>query len=436
MRINIYGLGYVGSVSAACLAADGHDVLGVDVDRVKVDSINRGLSAVVEPGLSDLIACGVRSGKLRATCDQVEDADVSIVCVGTPSNENGSLGLDYLARAAAQIGEFLKGKTAYHVVCVRSTVLPGTIETVVIPALEQHSGRAAGRDFGVCMNPEFLREGTSIKDYRCPPQTIIGEFDARSGEVIERLYADLPAPVVRTKLANAEMVKYVSNAYHALKITFANEIGNIAKRLGLDGREVMEIFCRDEKLNISAAYLQPGFAFGGSCLPKDMRALLHKAKELDLEPPVLRSVLASNTNQVDEAYKLIKKTGKKKIAMLGLSFKPGTDDLRESPIAELIEILIGKGHQVAIYDKEVSLARLHGANRAYIEHVIPHISCLMKSTIEDAIEGSEVVVVAKRSLEFEQTIRNMNNGHAVIDLASILADSREHKGHSYEGICW
>jgi GDP-mannose 6-dehydrogenase len=436
MRINIYGLGYVGSVSAACLAADGHDVLGVDVDRVKVDSINRGLSAVVEPGLSDLIGCGVKSGKLRATCDQVEDADVSLVCVGTPSNENGSLCLDYLARAAAQIGEFLKGKTAYHVVCVRSTVLPGTIETIVIPALEQYSGRKAGRDFGVCMNPEFLREGTSIKDYRCPPQTIIGQFDERSGELIEQLYAGLPAPVVRTKLAVAEMVKYVSNAYHALKITFANEIGNIAKRLGLDGREVMEIFCRDEKLNISAAYLQPGFAFGGSCLPKDMRALLHKAKELDLEPPVLRSVLASNTNQVDEAYKMIKKTGKKKIAMLGLSFKPGTDDLRESPIAELIEMLIGKGHQVSIYDKEVSLARLHGANRAYIEHVIPHISCLMKSTIDGAIEGSEVVVVAKRSSEFEQTIRNMNNGHAVIDLASILADPREHKGHSYEGICW
>jgi len=436
MKINIYGLGYVGSVSAACLAADGHDVLGIEVDRVKVDSINRGLSAVVEPGLSDLIACGVKSGKLRATCDQVEDADVSIVCVGTPSNENGSLCLDYLARAAAQIGEFLKGKTSYHVVCVRSTVLPGTIETLVIPALEQHSGRRAGRDFGVCMNPEFLREGTSIKDYRCPPQTIIGQFDERSGDVIERLYASLPAPVVRTRLAVAEMVKYVSNAYHALKITFANEIGNIAKRLGLDGREVMDIFCRDEKLNISAAYLQPGFAFGGSCLPKDMRALLHKAKELDLEPPVLRSVLTSNTNQVDEAYKLIKKTGKKKIAMLGLSFKPGTDDLRESPIAELIEILIGKGHQVSIYDKEVSLARLHGANRAYIEHVIPHISCLMKSTIDSAIEGSEVVVVAKRSSEFEQTIRNMNNGHAVIDLASILADPREHKGHSYEGICW
>jgi GDP-mannose 6-dehydrogenase len=436
MRINIYGLGYVGSVSAACLAADGHDVLGVDVDRVKVDSINRGLSAVVEPGLSDLIGCGVKSGKLRATCDQVEDADVSIVCVGTPSNENGSLCLDYLARAAAQIGEFLKGKTAYHVVCVRSTVLPGTIETLVIPALEQNSGRKAGRDFGVCMNPEFLREGTSIKDYRCPPQTIIGQFDERSGEVIAQLYAALPAPVVRTKLAVAEMVKYVSNAYHALKITFANEIGNIAKRLGLDGREVMDIFCRDEKLNVSAAYLQPGFAFGGSCLPKDMRALLHKAKELDLEPPVLRSVLASNTNQVDEAYKMIKKTGKKKIAMLGLSFKPGTDDLRESPIAELIEILIGKGHQVSIYDKEVSLARLHGANRAYIEHVIPHISCLMKSTIDSAIEGSEVVVVAKRSSEFEQTIRNMNNGHAVIDLASILADPRDHKGHSYEGICW
>jgi GDP-mannose 6-dehydrogenase len=436
MKINIYGLGYVGSVSAACLAAAGHDVLGIDIDTAKVESINRGQSAVVEPGLSELINAGVVSGKLRATVDQIEDADVSMVCVGTPSNENGSLGLHFVTRAMAQIGEFLKARSAYHVVCIRSTVLPGTLTSLVVPALEQHSGKKAGKDFGVCMNPEFLREGSSIKDFYAPPFTIIGEFDSRSGDVIQQLYADISAPVIRTKLGVAEMVKYAGNAYHALKVTFANEIGTICKRLGLDGREVMEIFCRDDKLNVSAAYLQPGFAFGGSCLPKDLRALLHRAKEVDLEPPVLRSVLVSNTNQIDEAYRLIKKTGKKKIAMLGLSFKPGTDDLRESPIAELIEILLGKGHDVSIYDREVSLARLHGSNRTYIEHTIPHISRLMRLSIEDAIHGSEVIVVAKRSPEFADSLRRIDtNGHCVIDLASIFAEGTAQKG-AYEGICW
>jgi GDP-mannose 6-dehydrogenase len=436
MKINIYGLGYVGSVSAACLAASGHDVLGIDVERAKVDGINRGVSTVVEPGLSELIGEGVASGKLRASTESDDGADVSIVCVGTPSNENGSLCLDYVARASAQIGEVLRRKAAYHVVCIRSTVLPGTIETLVIPALELHSGKKAGRDFGVCMNPEFLREGSSIRDFHCPPFTIIGELDARSGDAVEAVYQGIPAPIVRTRLAVAEMVKYAGNAFHALKITFANEIGNLSKRLGLDGREVMEIFCRDKKLNVSDAYLQPGFAFGGSCLPKDLRALLHKAKELDLEPPVLRSILTSNTNQVEQAYRMIKKTGKKKIAMLGLSFKPGTDDLRESPIAELIEILIGKGHEVAIYDREVSLARLHGSNRAYIEHTIPHISRLMKTSLESALEGSEVVVVAKKSPEFEEKLKGSLNGHCVVDLVSILSDTDEQKGHGYEGICW
>ena len=435
MRINIYGLGYVGSVSAACLAAAGHEILGIDIDQSKVNSINRGESAVVEPGLSDLIKQGVTSGKLRATTDQIADAEVSLVCVGTPSNENGSLCLDYIVRAAAHIGEFLRTATSYHVVCIRSTVLPGTINSSIIPSLEQHSGKKAGRDFGVCMNPEFLREGSSIKDFYAPPFTIIGQIDARSGDVVARLYDGISAPVIRTELGVAEMVKYAGNAYHALKVTFANEIGNICKRLGLDGREVMEIFCRDDKLNVSAAYLQPGFAFGGSCLPKDMRALLHRAKELDLEPPVLRSVLVSNTNQVEEAYRLIKKTGKKKIAMLGLSFKPGTDDLRESPIAELIEMLLGKGHQVSIYDKEVSLARLHGSNKSYIEHTIPHISCLMKPSIEGAIEGSEVIVVAKRSPEFKEALTNMN-GHHVVDLASVITELDEDKESQYEGICW
>ena len=436
MRINIYGLGYVGSVSAACLAAEGHDVLGLDIDRLKVDSINNGLSAVVEPGLSELVNAGVAAGKLRASTEAAENADVSMVCVGTPSNENGSLRLDYVARAASQIGDFLKQAPSYHVVCVRSTVLPGTVEGMVVPLLEQQSGKKAGRDFGVCMNPEFLREGSSIADFHSPPFTIIGEIDPESGDVIEALYAGVNAPVIRTKVAVAEMVKYASNAYHGLKVTFANEIGNICKRLGLDGREVMDIFCRDAKLNVSPAYLQPGFAFGGSCLPKDLRALLHKARELDLEPPVLRSVLVSNANQIEEAYRLIKRTGKRRIAMLGLSFKPGTDDLRESPIAALVEILLGKGLDVAIYDREVLLARLHGSNRAYIEHTIPHISRLMKPSVESAIADAELIVVAKRSPEYREPLSQLANGARVIDLASLFAGGIREGGTEYEGICW
>ena len=436
MKINVYGLGYVGSVSAACLAAEGHSVLGIDVDGLKVDCINRGTSAVVEPGLAELIGSGVAAGRLRATTGAADDANVSMVCVGTPSNENGSLCLDYVARAAAQIGEFLSNRDSYHVVCIRSTVLPGTVEGTVIPLLEQHSGRTAGQDFGVCMNPEFLREGSSIADFHQPPMTVIGELDARSGDVVQELYAGVAAPMVRTKIGNAEMVKYTANAFHGLKVTFANEIGNLCKRLGLDGREVMDIFCRDEKLNISAAYLQPGFAFGGSCLPKDLRALLHRARELDLEPPVLRSVLVSNMNQIDEAYRMIKRSGKRKIAMLGLSFKPGTDDLRESPIAALVELLVGKGHDVSIYDREVLLARLHGSNRAYIEQTIPHISRLMKPSIDSALKDCEVIVIGKRSAEYQEPIRRFANSHQVIDLASLFAASVDHEAMVYEGICW
>ena len=434
MNINVYGLGYVGSVSAACFADRGHHVLGIDVDPLKVDTLNRGGSAVVEPGLPELIARGVEAGRLRATTGPADGADVSIVCVGTPSNENGSLCLDYVARAASEIGERLRTMPDYHVVCIRSTVLPGTVESVVIPLLEEQSKKKAGEDFGVCMNPEFLREGSSIADFHAPPMTVIGELDPRSGEAIAGLYADIPAPVIRTRLAVAEMVKYVANAYHGLKVSFANEIGNLCKRLGLDGREVMDIFCRDDKLNVSAAYLQPGFAFGGSCLPKDLRALVHRAQELDLEPVVLRSVLSANSHQIEEAYRLIKHTGKRKIAVLGLSFKPGTDDLRESPIAALVEMLLGKGHEVAIYDREVLLARLHGTNRAYIEQAVPHISRLMKPSIDSAIEGAELVVVGKRSHEYRERLAQMSNGHRVIDLASLFAGGET--GPEYEGICW
>ena len=435
MRINVYGLGYVGSVSAACLAAGGHDVLGIDVDRTKVDHISRGKSTVIEPGLEELIAGVVSAGKLRASTAGEPDAQLSMVCVGTPSNENGSLCLDFVTRAAAQIGESLAGTRAYHVVCVRSTVLPGTVEGVLIPELERHSGLQAGRDFGVCMNPEFLREGTSIKDYYQPPFTIVGELDERSGDVVSSLYAGLAAPVVRTRLANAEMVKYACNAFHALKITFANEIGNVCKRMGLDGREVMDIFCMDDRLNISPVYLKPGFAFGGSCLPKDVRAILHRAGTVDLDLPVLRSVLPSNALQIDHAFRLIRKTGKRRVTMLGLSFKPGTDDLRESPMAELAELLIGKGYDVSIYDREVSLARLHGSNKAYIEHVIPHISSLLKATVGEALDGAEVVVLAKRSAEFQAALTGRAPGQHVIDLAGFV-EPGDKEADGYEGICW
>jgi GDP-mannose 6-dehydrogenase len=285
------------------------------------------------------------------------------------------------------------------------------------------------------MNPEFLREGSSIRDYSQPPFTIVGELDQASGDVVASLYSSLPAPVLRTRLATAEMVKYACNAYHALKITFANEIGNTCKRLGLDGREVMNIFCRDDKLNISSVYLQPGFAFGGSCLPKDVRAILHRAAELDLELPVLRSILPSNNTQIDQAFRLIKKTGKKRVALLGLSFKPGTDDLRESPMAELAEMLIGKGYEVSIYDREVSLARIHGSNKAYIEHVIPHISSLLKESVKIALEGAEVVVIAKRSPEFQEALDSRTPDQHIIDLVGLVEIGQKEQG-AYEGICW
>jgi GDP-mannose 6-dehydrogenase len=436
VKICIYGLGYVGSVSAACLAGDGHDVIGVDIDHAKVESINAGIPPVLEPGLAELTAEAVRSNRLRATVGAPGDVDISMVCVGTPSNENGSLCLDHVVRASEQIGLSLRSRNSYHVVCIRSTVLPGTIETVIVPVLEKCSNKKAGRDFGVCMNPEFLREGSSIRDYRCPPFTIVGELDSRSGDVIEEVYSAVPAPVVRTKLAVAEMVKYAGNAFHALKITFANEVGNLCKRLGIDGTEVLDVFCEDRKLNISPAYLKPGFAFGGSCLPKDLRALLYKARQVDLEPPVLRSILASNMNQIEEAYKLIKKTGKKRIAVLGLSFKAGTDDLRESPTAELIEMLIGKGHEVAIYDDDVSLARLHGSNRAYIEQTIPHISRHMRQSLDSAVADSDVIVVAKSFAAIQECLAKLDSDKIIIDLVRALPQREAVSRHHYEGICW
>jgi GDP-mannose 6-dehydrogenase len=436
MKINIFGLGYVGCVSAGCLAKSGHIVYGIDIDPVKVNIINSGKSPIVEEGLDELINETVKSGNLKAFSNsQIPDADVSIICVGTPSNSNGSLSLNYFTNVAKQIGEQLKKSNNYHVVINRSTVLPGTIENILIPALEEHSGKKAGEDFGVCMNPEFMREGTSIYDYYNPPFSLVGQYDSRSGNIVEKIYSNLDAPFFRANIKVAEMVKYSCNTFHALKVTFANEIGNICKNVGIDSHEVMDIFTKDQKLNISNYYLKPGFAFGGSCLPKDLRAITYKAKELDLNLPLLNSLMTSNQNQIDIAFNIIAKTGKKKIGIMGLSFKAGTDDLRESPMVELIEKLIGKGYTLKIFDQEVSMAKIFGSNKKYIETVIPHISSLMSESIDEVIKGCEILIVGKKEKSYKEPIEKASKSVHVIDLVKIFTQSEAPK-ENYEGICW
>jgi GDP-mannose 6-dehydrogenase len=435
MKITVFGLGYVGSVAAACMAQDGHDVTGVDLDINKVNSINHSESPIVEPQLKEAIAKAVGAGRLRARTSVQELGDVSFVSVGTPSNENGSFGVSQLLRVAEQIGLLLGKTDHFHVVNIRSTVLPGTAEEKIIPLLEASSGKKVGRDFGVCVNPEFMRETTAVFDYYHPPLTVIGPTDDKSGDLVASLYQHIKAPIERCSVRTAEMMKYACNAFHALKITFANEIGNFCKASGIDSHEVMEIFCKDTKLNLSPYYLKPGFAFGGSCLPKDLRALLYESKLKDVEIPMLNSLLSSNRLQVERAVNQVRKTGKNKIGVLGLSFKAGTDDLRESPIVSLIENLIGKGYAISIYDEEVSLARIHGANKRYIEHSIPHISSLLKETIEEVLEQSEVLVVAKKGKTFEKSVAGLNHGSVVIDLVRIFSDSSKRPAY-YEGICW
>jgi len=435
MRVNVFGLGYVGVVSATCFANNGKTVLGIDINQLKIDMLNQGRSPVIEPGLEEAIRRSVSGGTLSAAPRVNGPADVSIICVGTPSRENGSLDLGFIERVTKQIGQYLRLLDCYHVVDVRSTVLPGTVEEFIIPLLERESGRKAGEDFGVCFNPEFLREGTSLSDFYNPPFTVIGELDQRSGDVVAALYEGIEAPVLRTSLRVAEMVKYTCNAFHALKVTFANEIGNLCKNLHMDSQEVMDIFCKDTKLNLSSYYLQPGFAFGGSCLPKDLRALLYKSKQLDLDCPVLSAILPSNSNQIEAAYRLVKKSGMKEVGVLGLSFKSGSDDLRESPIVSLVERLIGKGYSVSLYDKEVSLAKIFGSNKSYIESTIPHISCLMKDSIEDVIASSQVILLGKKNKHFLNAVAALNGEKVVVDLVRLLPDPQS-RGKGYEGICW
>jgi GDP-mannose 6-dehydrogenase len=436
MKISIFGIGYVGCVSAACFAHAGHDVTGVDVNPTKVDIINSGKSPIVEPQMNELIHDAVKAGKLRATTDSMEavkSSDISLVCVGTPSKPNGSLDLGHVARVCEEIGAALATKDTHHTIVIRSTMLPGSIESVAQPALEKTSRKQTGKDFGVCVNPEFLREGTSVKDFYAPPFTLIGADDEETAKIVGSLYANIDAPVFTTMVKTAEMVKYVCNCFHALKVSFANEIGNICKALELDSHEVMKIFCADTKLNLSSYYLKPGFAFGGSCLPKDLRAVSYKAKELDVEVPLLSAITATNKLQVEKALDMVLNTGNKQVGVLGFSFKAGTDDLRESPMVTLIETLLGKGLELVIYDRDVSLARLFGSNKAYIEEEIPHIAKLMRGTIDEVLDAANTIVIGNRSEEFRQIESRLRPDHKVIDLVRLF-DRTSSDG--YQGICW
>jgi len=436
--LSVFGLGYVGCVSSACFAKEGHRVIGVDVSRPKVDMINGGRATIVESGIGELVAEMVAAGRLTATtssAEAVRDSDVSLICVGTPSRSNGSIDLQYVERVCQEIGAAIKTKPTRHTVVVRSTVLPGTIQKIVIPALESSSGKRVGKDFGVCMNPEFLREGTSIRDFYDPPFTLIGTDDQQAADVVAALYAGLDARVHVTSTGVAEMIKYTCNCFHGLKVGFANEVGNICKVFGVDSHEVMRIFCLDTKLNLSPAYLRPGFAFGGSCLPKDLRAITYHARANDVETPILSATLDSNQRQIERAYDMVRAAGSRNIGILGLAFKAGTDDLRESPMVSVVEMLIGKGANLAIYDRDVSEARLIGANREYIEHEIPHIWSLMRSTVDEVIDSAEVIVIGNGSGEFRLIEPKLRPGQVVIDLVRAFGD-RTSNGDGYRGICW
>lgn len=437
MKISIFGLGYVGTVCAGCLVSEGHTITGVDVNTSKVDQMNAGAASIVEPELPELFLAGHQAKRLSATTsasEAIQSSEVSLVCVGTPSQANGNLDLTYMKRVCEEIGAALRNKASQHLVVFRSTMLPGTTEDLLVPILESHSGKKVGAGFDVCYNPEFLREGTSVYDFYNPPKIVIGERVPGSGETMLSLYAGIEAPVIRTSIRVAEMSKYCDNTFHALKVSYANEIGNLCKKMGVDSHDVMSVFCEDRKLNLSPAYLKPGFAFGGSCLPKDLRALVYQTKRFDLDSPVLNSILVSNVNQVQMGIQLIMDQGKKRIGFLGMAFKPDTDDLRESPLVEVIETLLGKGYSIRIYDRNVSASRLIGANRRFMEEHIPHLSSLLVESPEQLVADAEVIVVGYKSPDFIPVIQSLRPDQMVIDLARLV--ERTSTPGQYEGICW
>ncbi|GAA4539874.1 nucleotide sugar dehydrogenase [Amycolatopsis samaneae] len=438
MQISVFGLGYVGCVSAACLASRGHQVVGVDVNPIKIDLVTRGKAPVVEERIGELTEEVVASGALRATTDVAEavaGSEISLVCVGTPSAPNGSLSTAFLERVAEEIGGALSAKDTRHTVVFRSTMLPGTCLDLLVPILEKASGGTAGVDFGVAVNPEFLREGSSVRDFFDPPKTVIGEFDTQSGDAVAKLYEGLPGDVFRVPIPVAEMTKYADNAFHGLKIGFANELGAVCRALGLDSHQVVDVFLADRKLNISPAYLRPGFAFGGSCLPKDLRGLVYAAHRADVSVPILAHVLPSNDEHLQRAYELVARTGKRKIGLFGLSFKPGTDDLRESPLVELAERLLGKGYDLKIYDANVSLSRLMGANREYIESRLPHLGQLLAGSIGEVLAHADVCLVGCTDAAVSAALPR-GGDQVLIDLVRLpdAATRRNEKG--YVGLAW
>lgn len=438
MRISVFGLGYVGAVSLACLARDGHQVIGVDIDRSKLDLLRQGQTPVIEAGMSELIARAVASGRVEVTDDAavaVQRTDLSFICVGTPSRPNGSQNLAALERLCTELGAALCNKTAYHCFVVRSTVAPGTVDGVITPLLERFSGKTCGDGFDVCFQPEFLREGSSIRDYDNPPFVVLGARSERAVSLVREVFGHLPCDFMVSTIPTAEMLKYACNTFHALKITFANEIGRVCQSLAIDSHAVMNLVCRDRRLNISDAYLRPGFAFGGSCLPKDLRAVRHLARQRDVDVPMLDAIADSNDGHLDHAIDFVLQSGQRAVGMLGLSFKSGTDDLRESPLVAMAERFIGKGLTLGIYDPDVSLSRLVGANRRYIEEIIPHIGSLMCDEPGPLIERSDLLVVGLRTPAILDELRSRCRAdHVILDLVNI-PDRSTLKG-VYRGVCW
>jgi GDP-mannose 6-dehydrogenase len=438
MDISIFGLGYVGAVSLACLARDGHNVIGVDIDPAKLDLIAAGRTPVVEEGMVDLVAQASASGRVRVTSnvpEAVHGSEISLICVGTPSASNGSQDLSALIGLAYEVGRAMAEKRDPHVFVFRSTIAPGTVEDVIRPVVERESGKKDGEHLHLCFQPEFLREGTSIRDYDKPPFTIVGANHPYPVEKLRKLFGHLPCTFHTTSVRAAEMVKLCCNNFHALKITFANETARLCDAFDVDPFEVMDLMCKDTQLNISKAYLKPGYAFGGSCLPKDLRATLYLAKQRDVDLPMLGGVLASNRIHVEQAVNKVLATGKRRIGLIGLSFKTGTDDLRESPTVTLAEQLIGKGMSLLVYDPEVHLSRLLGANKRFIERHVPHIGNVIRANIDEVIAGSDVLIVSLSDTSvFEEVRKNVRSDQIVIDLAHIPTSASW--PCTVEGLCW
>lgn len=439
IKISVIGMGYVGLVSATCQANDGHKVVGVDTDKAKLGLIAQGQAPIVEKDLDELLDNAVnQSGNLTVTTDIVQAVlatDISFVCVGTPSDKQGGLDLKYIQQACHELGAAIKAKGSYHVVVIRSTVIPGTVLDVLKPALEASSGLEAGKDFGIASNPEFLREGTAIQDYRNPPMTVIGALDERSAAALLELYAETPGEIVQLPIESAEMVKYSCNAWHATKVAFANEIGSFAKAYGVDGRQVMDVLCKDEILNISSYYMKPGFAFGGSCLPKDLRALDHEARGRHIQLPLLHAVLESNRKHIYKAVSQIEKIGKMKVGLLGLSFKAGTDDLRESPLVELASILTGKGYDLQIYDANLNASlALQNETQDFSKYIpFPYLLRLLSKNMQEVVEFADLIIIGNPEPEFKSVVAELPAGKELLDLAGLMTSTSQGNMH---GICW